>query len=116
MQHPLQALLDRRCKRAIAVILGVAERELYPSLTAEQQRKLRKVVIDVLHDYKGMLEDVADALDTGDVQLNSIYLDKIDEIWSHVVEPASRPEPRVRARSEHRSPAEFGGGRPVAAP
>jgi hypothetical protein len=114
MQEQLKALLERRCKRSIGVILGVCEREIYDKLTETERKKLRKVVIDVLNDYQGMTLDIMESLDTGDVILNERWLDKIDEIHRTIVagrDPAPAPIPM--AVNGHRSPSNFGGGRPV---
>lgn len=114
MQPELKALLERRCKRSIAVILGVAEREVGSALSPEQHQKLRKVVLDVFHDYQGLIEDVMESLDTGEVALNALYLEKIDQIHATLVDTPSRPAPMSSGSGSngHRSPSEFGGGRP----
>lgn len=81
----LDSLLARRRDRAIAIILGVKERECDARLSPEQSGKLRKVVLDQLNEYHDLVADVVRSLDTGDVVLNDIYLTKIDDIYNQLV-------------------------------
>lgn len=92
MQDALADLLRRRKDRAIAIILGVKEREADHMLPPEVQRKLRKVVLDALNDYYEMTLDVMGSLDTGEVVLNGEYLAKIDELHDTLVRIPLRPQ------------------------
>lgn len=86
MQQAMADMLAKRRDRAIAVILGVKERECDPYLPAEASARLRKVVLDQLNDFYELTMDLARSFDQGDVVLNDAYLDKIDELHSGVVE------------------------------
>lgn len=84
-QHPAAELLARRRDRAIAIVLGVKERECDEFLTPEASRKLRKVVLDQFNDLFGFC---ADLLETGvpDSSVNIEYLDRLDALTAAVEE------------------------------
>ena len=82
-------LLAKRRDRAIAIILGVKEREVDQYLPPQVRAKLRKVILDQLNDLYQMALDVTATLEEGDVVVNELWLEKIDAIYSHVVERAS---------------------------
>jgi hypothetical protein len=92
MQDALAAVLNKRKDRALALILGVKEREVDQYLPVEAQRRLRKVVLDALNDYHEMVVDVMGSLDSGEVVLNQDYLDKIDAIHDKLVRIPLRAE------------------------
>lgn len=85
MQDALAAVLAKRKDRTLAVILGVKEREIDQFLPHDAQRRLRKAILDGVNDFYEMVVDVMGSLDSGDVVLNQAYLDKIDEMYDHVV-------------------------------
>ncbi len=96
----LTNVLSRRRDRVIATILGVKEREIDPLLVQlngkgnEASAKLRRVILDQIHDMHQLYLDVVTSLDADDgVVLNELWLDKIDEIHDAV----------VRARARHGS-------------
>jgi hypothetical protein len=78
-------LVARRRDRAIAVLLGIKEREVDKYLPPEAQALLRKAILDQLNDFHSLVMDVMRSLDTGDVGLNELYLDKLTEIHEAVV-------------------------------
>jgi hypothetical protein len=80
----LQDLLEKRCRRSIAVILGVKEREVDEYLPKDAQMKLRKVVMDQLNDFCALATDILESTSDG-VVLNDIWLQKIDEVHRAVV-------------------------------
>lgn len=90
MQDVLSDLLKKRKDRAIAIVLGVKEREVDPLLKGHPQGraasdKLRKVVLDQLNELHELCLDLFGSLDTGEVILNEDYLKKLDQIHTVVV-------------------------------
>lgn len=85
MNTAAQSILDRRKNKAIAIVLGVKEREIDSRLPRELQDKLRKVVLDQFNEYHEIALDVLRSFDTGEVALNEHYLDLITELHSAVV-------------------------------
>ena len=81
----IDELLRKRRDRAIAIVLGVKERECDRHLPPEAQARMRKVILDQLNEFYDLCLDVMRSLDTGDVTLNSLYLEKLDEIHSATV-------------------------------
>ncbi len=51
MSIPVKEFLKARRDRALGSILGYAERELFPVMSTDQQRKLRQLVLDALNSY-----------------------------------------------------------------
>jgi hypothetical protein len=80
----LQELLEKRCKRSIAIILSVKEREADFYLPNDIAMKLRKVVMDQLNEFCSLASDVLDSA-TSEVVFNSLYLDKLDQIHRAVI-------------------------------
>lgn len=85
MQQVLSDVLSKRKDRAIAIILGVKERECDKHLPPEVSSKLRKVVLDQLNEFYDLCLDVMRSLDTGEVVLNESYMTKLDEIHDALV-------------------------------
>lgn len=85
MQAALETMLRRRRDRSIAVILGVKERECDQHLPKDAQQRLRKVILDQINDLCDIMHDVAASLDTGEVTLNEVYLDRIDQIHQALI-------------------------------
>lgn len=83
-QDALTALLKQRRDRAIAIVLGVKERECDRDLSAASSQKLRKVVLDQFNEFYLFISDVLSSLDTGDVVLNEEYLRKIDMVHQDI--------------------------------
>ena len=73
-------LIDKRCKRAIAIVLSVKEREADPFLTPEAQARLRKVILDQFHELADLASDVVDSMNGGLV-LNELFLERLEEIY-----------------------------------
>lgn len=89
MQDALAALLKKRTDRAIAIVLGVKEREVDPLLRGHPDGrpasdKLRKVVLDQLNGLHELCLDLFSSLDTGEVLLNEQYLDRLDAVHTDV--------------------------------
>lgn len=90
MNQTAVALLERRRNRAIAIVLGVKEREVDPYLTQSIRDKLRKVVLDQFNDYHETVLDVLRSTDGDDeVALNQIYFEAIEGIRQSIGELAS---------------------------
>jgi hypothetical protein len=79
-QQLLSDILAKRRDRAIAIILGVKERECDSHLPNFASAKLRKVVLDQLNDYHDLCADLIRSLDTDEVILNEAYLERLDQI------------------------------------
>lgn len=90
MQQAVADMLERRLKRAIAIVLGVKEREADPHLPPETSRMLRKVILDQFNDFHEFVVDVIRSLDTGDVVVNEAYFEalakQLDEVHKVVTQ------------------------------
>jgi len=84
-QPGLQEVLHRRKQRCIATILGIKEREVDEFISAETQAKLRKVILDEINDFYDIALDLLNSVDNGNVTINQLWLDKLDELYNHVV-------------------------------
>jgi hypothetical protein len=80
----VKELVEKRCRRAIAIVLSAAEKENIPT---EARTRLRKVVMDQFNDLTSLVVDVMESMDQGMV-LNELWLEKLDEIHSRVVRDA----------------------------
>lgn len=78
-------LLAKRRDRAIAIILGIKEREIDPHLPPAARAKLRKVILDQLNEFYDLTLDLVATLDRDDVVINDLYLTKLTEIHEAVV-------------------------------
>ena len=85
MQPVLNDVIARRRDRAIATLLGVKEREIDQYLPPEARALLRKAILDQLNDFHSLVVDVMRSLDNGEVVLNDLYLEKIDQLHEVVV-------------------------------
>lgn len=81
MQQVLGDILAKRRDRAIAIVLGVKERECDKHLPQEARTKLRKVVLDQFNDLHDLSMDLIRSLDSGDFVVNEVYLEKLDAIY-----------------------------------
>lgn len=80
-------ILSRRRDRAIAIVLGVKEREADRHLPPEAQRKLRKVVLDQFNDLTDLARDLLQSYaDSVPVVMNEVYLERLDQIYDLLVE------------------------------
>jgi hypothetical protein len=85
MQHQLVGdILAKRRDRAIAIVLGVKEREADRHLPPDARQKLRKVVLDQMNDFHDLAVDLVRSLDTGQVALNEEYLTKLDDLFEAI--------------------------------
>lgn len=85
MNQAVVSILERRRNKAIAIVLGVKEREVDYYIPKPVQDKLRKVVLDQFNDYHEICLDVFRSLDNDEVALNEHYLELLDDIHSVVV-------------------------------
>ena len=79
-QQLLGDILAKRRDRAIAIILGIKERECDRYLSAEAKGKLRKVVLDQLNDFHDLCMDLIRSLDNDEVVLNEVFVNRLDDI------------------------------------
>ncbi len=63
MGVPTKDFLKKRRDRLVGSILGYAERELFRSLSVEQQKKLRQIVLDAANGYHDSVLDLLGADD-----------------------------------------------------
>lgn len=85
MQQALHDLLAKRRDRAIAIVLGIKERECDRDLSAAASTKLRKVVLDQFNEFHDLVADILGSLDSGEVVLNEDYLAKLNDIHTVVM-------------------------------
>lgn len=57
-EDPMRKLLWAQRRRAVATILGHAEREVYCYLEPEEQKQFRKKVIEAVDSYHELMLDV----------------------------------------------------------
>ena len=81
----LPDMLARRRDRAISIVLSTKEKECDQYLPKEARTRLRKVVLDQMNDLVDFAIDVCNSLDTGEVALNEIYLQKLNDIHDAVM-------------------------------
>lgn len=86
MQEVVSEIVARRRDRAIAVLLGVKEREVDQYLPKDVSIRLRKAILDQLNDYTTLVLDVLRSVNTEDstVVLNELYMQKLDDIHQAV--------------------------------
>ena len=78
-------LLRKRRDRAIAIVLGLKEREADQYLPPAVSAKLRKVILDQMNDLYDTCLDLLGSSDDGSVVLNESYLRKIDDMYELLV-------------------------------
>jgi hypothetical protein len=71
MSIPVKQFLKARRDRALGSILGYAEREIFPKLSAEEKLKFRQIVLDSLNSYHDS------ALDLFKSDVGSIHNDEL---------------------------------------
>lgn len=67
----LRKLLVAQRKRLVASVLGHAERELYPRLSADQQKAFRSKVLGAVDAYHDLMLDVLGASEDPTTLLNA---------------------------------------------
>jgi hypothetical protein len=85
MSTDKSALLRKRRDRAIAIVLGLKEREVDSFLPPQVSLKLRKVILDQMNDLYDTCLDLLGSSDDGSVVLNEVYLRKIDDLHEVLV-------------------------------
>lgn len=75
----MRELLEKRCRRCIAIVLSANEKE---DLTSETRSRLRKVVLDQFNDFAALAIDVVESTERGSV-INELWLEKMDELLAH---------------------------------
>ncbi len=84
MSDELRRLLGLQQKRLLAAVLGFAEREIYPDLTAEQRKAFRSSVIDAVGSYHGMMLDIVGSQDPNTL-VNAEAIEMLREIREQVM-------------------------------
>lgn len=84
MNDMIAEIVARRRDRAIAVLLGIKEREVDQYLPPPVKARMRKAILDQVNDLHGFFVDVMKSLDTGEVVINDIYLEKLDQMYRDV--------------------------------
>lgn len=90
MGVPVRDFLKRRRDRCVGSILGFAERELFDSLSTEQQQKLRRVVLDAANGYH---DSVLDLVSAEDSTRNDAVIELLEQLHTKVdrrLEPAAK--------------------------
>lgn len=87
MDSAYVAIVNKRKDRAIAIILGVKEKDADPYLPSPASAKVRKVVLDQVNDLTDFVVDIIKSLDGGTSIPNEDYFlrleQKIDELTGH---------------------------------
>lgn len=78
-------LLARRRDRTIAILLRAKENDCDLYLPADVSMRLRKVILDQVNEYHELACDLIKSLDRGDVVVNELWLQKVNEIHEAVV-------------------------------
>lgn len=78
MAVQVRDFLKARRDRALGTILGYAEREVWPNLSAEEQRAFRGLVIEALNGYHDAVLDLVKS-DTGEIR-NEEVLELLEQI------------------------------------
>lgn len=84
MDPALQELLERRCRRAIAIVLSAKERDIDAYLPNEVQTKFRKVILDQFNDLTALATDLLESAAQGSIY-NELWLERIEAIHEAVV-------------------------------
>lgn len=71
MAVQVRDFLKARRDRALGTILGYAEREVWPTLSVDQQRAFRALVIEALNGYHDAVLDLVKS-DSGEVRNEEI--------------------------------------------
>jgi hypothetical protein len=70
MQPFVRNMLTRQRKRALAIIMGHAERSFYDRLTVEQQTEFRKAVLGAVSSYHEACIDLVESSVNDGMMLN----------------------------------------------
>lgn len=73
----MKELVEKRCRRSIAIVLTAKEREADPYLDAGAQARLRKVIMDQFNDFAAMAIDVIESLESGSIP-NELWFEKME--------------------------------------
>lgn len=78
-------LIEKRCRKAIAVVLATKEREADPYLSMEAKGLLRKVILDQFNDLASLCTDLLDSFERDNI-INDLWLERLDAIHAAVVD------------------------------
>jgi len=84
MQQVLNDFLARRRDRAIAIMLGVKEREADAHLPRDVSAKLRKAILDQMNEFYDSCLDVMKSLDRGDFVVNEEYFERLEDMLEDI--------------------------------
>lgn len=79
----MRELLEKRCRRSIAVVLSAKEREADQYLSLEAQQRLRKVIMDQFNELTLLAIDIVESLESGSV-VNELWIEKMEEILTRL--------------------------------
>ena len=77
MNTPTANLIAARGNRCSASILGWMEKNIYDSLSEEQRRMVRQVVLDNINAFKDLAIDV---VKSDAAFVNQVWVEKLDDI------------------------------------
>lgn len=79
----MRELLEKRCRRSIAVVLSAKEREADQYLSLDAQQRLRKVIMDQFNELTLLAIDIVESLESGSV-VNELWIEKMEEILTRL--------------------------------
>lgn len=82
-------LLSRRKDRALAIILRFKELDCDEHLPTQTRNALRKIILDQMNNYHDLAVDLIESASSDEFVVNELWLQKIDEIHSVVVQNGS---------------------------
>lgn len=84
MNEQVKSLLSKRKDRSIAILLGYKERECDTYLPVAVRAELRKKILDQMNDFYELALDLMGSMDDSHIQMNQLFLDKLDSIYEAV--------------------------------
>jgi len=81
MQDAVRDLIQSRCKRTCRIILDAKEELCDVHMSPEASDRFREVVLDQINDFKSLFLTLLESLDGSDIQLNQLWLDRLEEMY-----------------------------------
>ncbi len=81
----VKEFVDAQATRCIRNVLDYKDREITSRVPRGIDEELRAVVFREVRDLAATILDVLDTISDEGVHLNSLYLEKLDELHRHVV-------------------------------
>lgn len=98
MQQVLQEFIDVRCRRHIGRVLAFKEAEVDQHIPDNVSRQLRRKIMDAFNEFRSEVEDVCQSLDTGEFELNDLFIEKLTKAMDDLLEDRERRDSRDRPR------------------